>query len=78
MKCKIYKSTQILFSVCLPILTLSLVTLLISYLIACQETPLTANTLYPAMLEYIIASLAILIGGGLLSEFLNRENEKTK
>ena len=75
MKRKLCKATRILCSVSLPILTVSLVTLLISYLIDRQETPLTANHLYPAMLEYIIASLAILIGGCLLSEILNAEKE---
>ena len=72
------KYTRFLLSLLLPLLNLSLITLLISYLIDRERTPLSASVLYPAILEYIIASLAILIGGCLLIEVLNAENEEEK
>lgn len=72
------KYTRFLLSLLLPLLTLSLITLLISYLIDRESTPLQASILYPAMLEYIFASLAILVGGCLLTEALNAEHESKK
>ena len=72
------KYTRFLLSLLLPLINLSLITLLISYLIDREHTPLSASVLYPAILEYIIASLAILIGGCLLIEVLNAENEEEK
>lgn len=68
-----FKSTRIILSICLPILTLSLVTLLIAYLIERESAPVSATIYYRGALEYIFASLAIIIGGSLLSEVVNTE-----
>lgn len=66
-------STVWILRIHLPILTLSLVTLLLSYLTDRATDPLLATRYHSGMLEYIFASLAITVGGCLLSELVNRD-----
>ena len=65
--------TCMLLRIALPLPTLSAITLLISFLIDRSADPIRAQLLYPPMLEYIVASLAILVGGCLLVEITVRE-----
>ena len=72
------KPSHLILRIQLPIITLSLVTLLISYLIDKQADPLLANRYYTGMLEYIIARVAITIGGALLARAMEREREENE
>ena len=69
----ISKSARRLLRICLQIIILSAVTLLLSYLEARAASPLLANINYPPMLEYIIASITITVGGFLLLTLVERE-----
>ena len=75
MKKKRSRTARIILCTQLPIITVFLVALLISYLIDREIDPLLANRTYPAFLEYIIASLVIVLGGALLAELGNRDND---
>lgn len=67
-----------IFSILLPLQLLSAVTLLISYLMEREQTPLYANAYYSGMLEYIIASLALTVGGALLAQITEYDVERNK
>ena len=75
MKKKRSRTARIILCTQLPIITVFLVALLISYLIDREIDPLLANRTYPAFLEYIIASLVIVLGGALLAELGNRDTD---
>ena len=70
--------SHLVLQIGLPMITLSLVTLLISYLIDKQTDPLLANRYYEGMLEYIIVSVLLTLGGALLVNALEREREEKK
>ncbi len=75
--------TQQAFSLCryakcylrlaLPLILLAAVTLLLAYLDARARDPVGANYYYPALLEYIIASLSIAFSGALLIDLYNKQ-----
>ena len=72
------KPSHLILQIQLPIITISLITLLISYLIDRRADPLLANRYYTGMLEYIIAGIAIAIGGALLARALECEREESE
>ena len=72
------KASYLILRIGLPMITLSLVTLLISYLIDKQTDPLLANRYYEGMLEYIIVSVLLTLGGALLASALESEREKNE
>lgn len=72
MKKQLSAPTCLVLRLSLPLITLSAITLLLSFLIDRAADPILAHLTYPPMLEYIIASLAILIGGSLLVEMTAR------
>ena len=78
MKKKRSRTARIILCTQLPIITVFLVALLISYLIDREIDPLLANRTYPAFLEYIIASLVIVLGGALLAELGDRDTDGTE
>ncbi len=57
----------------LPLILLSLVTLLLSYLIERENAPIQALLFHRGALEYILAALAITVGGALLAEAITRD-----
>ena len=73
---KIHKTAKLILCSQLPIITIALVALLISYLTDRKIDPLLANHTYPAHLEYIMASLAIMLGGCVLAELAERDREQ--
>lgn len=70
------RAAQTLLSVALPMILLSAIALLISYLDARKLDPVAANCYYPLLLEYIIASIVITAGGVLLVEAVERDVKK--
>lgn len=62
----------------LPVIVLASVALLLSYLTARQVDPVWANLYYPQLLEYPIASVAILLSGFLLIEITDQERKNLK
>lgn len=77
-KSKIGRSASMILSILLPLLLLVTVILLISYLIEREATPLYANAYYGGMLEYILASLTITVGGAFLAEVAEYDVKKSK
>ena len=67
------RTARLILSLLLPILTLSMITLLISYLMARETTPLYAIHYHRGMLEYIFAALAITVGGALLGDIVDHD-----
>lgn len=74
-KRRLSKSAGIILRINLPILTLSLITILISYLIERESAPITATLYHRGMLEYIFSALAMTVGGGLLAEMAEQEQK---
>lgn len=71
------KGATVILRIGLPLVLLSSVTLLISYLSARRQDAAYANFVYPQMLEYIFASLAILCGGAVLAD-VTEEQRKSR
>ena len=67
------RGARMVLRINLPILTLSLLTVLISYLIERESAPITATLYHRGMLEYIFCALALTVGGGLLAEVAERD-----
>ena len=70
------KAARVLLHICLPLILLSAITLLISYLDARKVDAVAANDYYPQLLEYIIASVTVTAGGVLLVEAVERDGKK--
>ncbi len=75
-KKKMGKGAKLILSLLLPVLTVSLIRLLISYLIEREVAPLYAVRYYSGMLEYIFASLAIIVGGAMLADIAEYDAKK--
>ncbi len=56
----------------LPLILLSLLTLLVSYLMEREYAPVSALLMHRGALEYIIASVALTLGGALFAESLEK------
>ena len=65
-----------LLRVTLALVTLVAVAVLISYLQEAREAPASAAYIHRAMLEYLLAGVAISLGGALLVEAIAKENTK--
>lgn len=59
-----------LFLACLPIIFIALHVLFMSFLTEYEQYPQYAVVVYQPMFEYIMMSLAILAGGGLLFDYV--------
>ena len=70
------KVSRVLLRISLSLIVLSSVAFLISYLEMRAYAPATAGYLHQAMLEYLLASVVIALGGVLLVELTLRENAK--
>lgn len=57
----------------LPLILLSLITLLLSYLIEREDAPIQALLFHRGAMEYIFAALALTVGGALLAEAITRD-----
>ena len=75
MKQKRRKTAKIILHTQLPLITIVLIALLISYLSDRKADHLLANRTYPAFLEYIVASITIVLGGCLLAELGDRSTD---
>lgn len=69
------KCARVILGINLPIIIISLIAILISYLICREITPVTAALYYRGSLEYIFASLAITVGGALLADVVSKEQQ---
>ena len=69
-KITLSKQAEKLFLICLPIILIDLIALFISFLDEYALYPQYATAVYPAMFEYIMMSLTILTGGGLLFDYI--------
>ena len=74
-KLRLSIQSERLFLICLPIILVVLIALFISFLEEYERYPQYAAAVYPSMFEYIMMSLTILTGGGLLFDYIVK-NEK--
>lgn len=70
------KTARIILHTQFPLITVALIAILISYLNDRRIDPLLANRTYPAFLEYILASIAIVLGGCLLAELGDQSTDE--
>ena len=68
------KAGRTLLRIALPLILLVSVALLLSYLDARAADPMDANSYYPLLVEYIIASLAVTAAGAFVIELVSRES----
>ena len=72
------KTTKLWLRLALPLILLTSIGILISYLDARTQNSVLANLYYPAMMEYIFAALLITVGGVFLIELAERDRAKKK
>ena len=63
-----------LFLACLPIILVVLIALFIGFLDEYERYPQYAAAVYPPMFEYIMMSLAILLGGAMFVDYIVKNN----
>ena len=68
--------SRLIFYLHAPLILISLITLIIMYFKAREKDPVLANLLCPLHLEYILASLCIMLGSMLLGELHERDLER--
>jgi len=71
----ISRLARLYFRIALPILTLSSLTLLIFCLREFQREPLFVKHFYRPLLEYPIAGLTLTAAGGILIDYIERNQE---
>jgi len=69
-KLRLSRQAELVFLVGLPIILIELLFLLSDFLADYSISPSYAAVIYPPMFEYIMMSLAILTGGGLLFDYI--------
>ena len=69
-KIKLSRQAERLFLICFPIILVVLIALFISFLDEYKIYPQYAAAVYPPLFEYIMMSLTILTGGGLLYDYV--------
>lgn len=68
-----HRETRLLLRIALPLVLLSTLALLFSYLEAREESVQMANLIYRPFLEYILAALAVTAAGTVLVEAVARD-----
>jgi len=67
---RLSRQAELLFLIILPIILAELLVLVSDFLTDYRASPSYAFIIYPPMFEYIMMSLAILTGGGLLFDYI--------
>ena len=67
------RPTKILLRIALPLILLVAVYILVSYLVSLEHDPVMANSIYPPLAEYILASLLITAAGAFMIQSVNKK-----